>query len=252
MSAQTIEGTVALVTGANRGIGWALTNALLARGVKKVYAAARNPETLAALDGERVVALRLDVTDAEQIRAAADIVSDVELVFNNAGVLLGHGIADSSVLDQARREMEVNYFGPLQLLHRLAPTLARNGGGAVINISSAAGLTNVPFFPTYSASKAALHSLTQAARILLEPQGTSVFGVYAGPVDTDMTRDLALQKSEPRSVAFAILDGVEAGREDIFPDPFAMNFGRQFESSPKDSERQMAAMAAALRSGAAA
>ena len=135
------------------------------------------------------------MTDADQIRAAAEAASDVELVFNNAGVALATGIADSTVLDQARREMEVNYFGPLQLLQRLAPSLARNGGGAVVNIGSAAGLTNVPFLPTYSASKAALHSLTQAARILLGAQGTSVFGVYAGPVDTDMVRDLALPKA---------------------------------------------------------
>lgn len=252
MRGQRIEGKVALVTGSNRGIGRALTDALLARGVKKVYAAARRPEKLDALRDERIVALQLDVTDAEQIRMAADRMSDVDLVFNNAGVLLGSGIADSAILDQARREMDVNYFGPLQLLQCLAPTLARNGGGAVINIGSAAGLTSVPFFPTYSASKAALHSLTQAARILLEPDGTSVFGVYAGPVDTEMTRDLALPKTEARDVAFAILDGVEAGQEDIFPDPFASDFGRQFESSPKDSERQMAAMAVALRSGTAA
>jgi NAD(P)-dependent dehydrogenase (short-subunit alcohol dehydrogenase family) len=252
MSAQKIKGAVALVTGANRGIGRALTEALLTRGVRKVYAAARDPETLAALRDERVVPLRLDVTDTEQIRAAVEAASDVELVFNNAGVVLGSGIADATVLEKARREMEVNYFGPLQLLQRLAPTLARNGGGAVINIGSAAGLTSVPFFPTYSASKAALHSLTQAARILLAPQGTSVFGVYAGPVDTDMARDVALPKSAPRDVAFAILDGIEAGQEDIFPDPFAVEFGRQFGSSPKASERQMAALAAAMLSSLAA
>src|SRR6266849_10981011 len=184
MKPQRIEGAVALVTGANRGIGRALTEALLARGVKKVYATARNPEALRALSDERVVSLRLDVTDADQIRAAGDAAADVELVFNNAGVAIAGGIADSTVVDQARREMEVNYFGPLQLVQRLAPSLARNGGGAIVNIGSAAGLTNVPFLPTYSASKAALHSLTQAARILLGAQGTSVFGVYAGPVDT--------------------------------------------------------------------
>lgn len=255
MNAQRIEGAVALVTGANRGIGRALTEALLTRGVRKVYATARDPEALRALRAlrdERLVPLRLDVTDVDQIRAAVDAASDVELLFNNAGVVLVRGIADSAVVDQARREMEVNYFGPLQLLHRLAPTLARNGGGAVVNIGSAAGLTNVPLFPTYSASKAALHSLTQAARILLGPQGTSVFGVYAGPVDTDMVRGLALPKSSPLDVAFAILDGVEAGQEDIFPDPFAVDFGRQFAASPKASERQIAAMAAAMLSGSAA
>ena len=252
MKAQTIEGAVALVTGANRGIGRALTEALLTRGVRKVYATARNPEALHALRDKRLVSLRLDVTDADQIRAAGDAASDVELVFNNAGVALARGIADSTVLGQARREMEVNYFGPLQLLQRLAPTLARNGGGAVVNIGSAAGLTNVPFFPTYSASKAALHSLTQAARILLGAQGTSVFGVYAGPVDTDMIRELALPKTSPHDVALAILEGIEAGQEDIFPDPFALDFGRQFGSSPKAAERQIAAMAAAMLSGSAA
>ena len=250
MKAQRIEGAVALVTGANRGIGRALTEALLTRGVRKVYAAARNPEALSALHDERVVALRLDVTDVDQIRAAAEAASDVELVFNNAGVALARGIADS--IDQARREMEVNYFGPLQLLQRLAPTLARNGGGAVVNIGSAAGLTNLPFVPTYSASKAALHSLTQAARVLLQAQGTSVFGVYPGPVDTDMSRDVAMSKTSPRDVAFAILDGIEAGQEDIFPDAYAVDFGRQFESSPKASERQMAAITAAMLSGATA
>ena len=148
--------------------------------------------------------------------------------------------------------MEVNYFGPLQLLQRLAPTLARNGGGAVVIIGSTAGLTSLPIIPTYSASKAALHSLTQAARILLGAQGTSVFGVYPGPVDTDMTRGFEVPKSSPRDVAVTILDGIEAGHEDIFPDPFAVDFSRQFESSPKESERHMAAMAAAILSGSAA
>jgi len=252
MKAQRIEGKVALVTGANRGIGRALTEALLARGARKVYAAARNPEGLRALSDERLVPLRLDVTDADQIRAAAEAVLDVDLVFNNAGVALARGISDSTVVDQARREMEVNYLGPLQLLHRLAPSLARNGGGAIVNIGSTAGLSNVPLIATYSASKAAQHSLTQAARVLLGAQGTSVFGVYPGPVDTDMSRELALPKASARDVAFAILDGIEAGQEDIFPDPFAVEFGRQFASSPKASERQMAAMMAEMASGSAA
>src|SRR5436305_3264991 len=157
MNARRIEGAVALVTGANRGIGRALTEALLSRGARKVYATMRNPEALRALDDERLVSLRLDVTDADQIRAAGEAASDVELVFNNAGVALARGIADSTVLDQARREMEVNYFGPLQLLQRLAPTLAMNGGGAAINTGSGAGRTKLPSFSVHSRPKPPTH-----------------------------------------------------------------------------------------------
>ena len=242
MTALRIEGTTALVTGANRGIGRALTEALLARGAGKVYATARNPQALSTVRDGRLVPLRLDVTDADQIRAVAEAVRDVRLVISNAGVALATGFAESADVDNARREMEVNYFGPLQLIQRLAPTLARNGGGAVVTIGSVAGLTNLPIIPTYSASKAALHSLTQAARTLLGGQRISVFGVYAGPVDTDMSRALPVAKASPRDVAYAILDGIEAGQADIFPDPFAVAFGRQFEASPKASERQLAAM----------
>jgi NAD(P)-dependent dehydrogenase (short-subunit alcohol dehydrogenase family) len=245
MKAHRIGGAVALVTGANRGIGRALVEALLARGARKVYAAARNPGALPAYQDDRVVARRLDVTDTDQVRAVAETTPDVDIVFNNAGVALGPGIADAKVLDRARREMEVNYFGPLLLLQQLAPSLAKNGGGAFVTVGSAAGLTSMPFMPTYSASKAALHSLTQAARVLLGGQGTSVYGVYAGPVDTDMSRELTFPKTSADYVAVAILDGIEAGQEDIFPDPFAVAFGRQYQASPKGSERQVAEMVAA-------
>lgn len=241
MNATKIEGAVALVTGANRGIGRAITEALLARGVKKVYTTVRHLETLHDLRDPRVVPLQLDVTDPVQIRSAAAAAPDVELVFNNAGVAVPGGITESVDLESARHQMEVNYFGPLQLLQRLAPSLARNGGGAVVYVGSLAGLTSIPFVPTYSASKAALHSLTQAARMLLSAQGTSVHGVYPGPVDTDMSRGIDMPKASARDVAIAILDGVEAGMEDIYPDPYAVEFGRVFGSSPKASERQFAA-----------
>ena len=240
MRAHKIEGKVVLVTGASRGIGRALVQALLDRGARKVYAAARTLDEVVALGDERIVPLQLDVTNREHVRAIGDTASDVELLFSNAGVQLAVGFGDGAIVDQARREMEVNYFGPLQLIQSLAPALASNGGGAVINVGSLAGLTAVPALPTYSASKAALHALTQAARALLGSQGTSVFEVYPGPVDTDMTRGVALPKASPRDVASAILDGVEAGHEDIFPDAFAADFARQFESSPKASERQFA------------
>ena len=247
MSENRIEGNVALVTGANRGIGRAITEALLERGAAKVYAGARRPEELAELAdryGDRLVPIRLDVTDAEQVRATAEAASDVRILVNNAGVAIGGGLTDDTILDAARAEMEVNYFAPLSLLQRFAPALGGNGGGAVVNVVSVGGLTNFPFYPTYSASKAAAHSLTQAARMLLGGQRISVHGVYPGPVDTDMARAIEMDKATPAEVADSILDGIEAGSADIFPDAFAVGFGEQFQSSPKASEAQIAAMVA--------
>lgn len=246
MSSRSIEGAIAFVTGANRGIGRATVTALLNRGAAKVYAAARNPDAvddLRARFGDRVVPLALDVTDAGQVEAAATN-HDVTLLFNNAGVAAASPGArlDEQDLDPARTEMDVNYFGTLRLTQRFAPILGKNGGGAVVNVVSVAGLASFPLFWSYSASKAALHSLTQATRLQLASQGTTVFGVYPGPVDTDMAKDVPMDKASPGDVADAILDGVEAGTEDIFPDPVAEAMGTQYENSPKGLETQVAAM----------
>jgi short-subunit dehydrogenase len=189
-----------------------------------------------------LVPLRLDVTDAEQVAEVARQATDVDLLVNNAGAFEPTELGDETIVEVARREMEVNYFGVLRMVRSFAGTLAQHGG-AMVNVGSAAGLANVPLQPTYSASKAAQHSLTQASRALLAARGVTVHGAYPGPVDTDMTMELPPQfkKTPPEDVAKAILDGVEAGDEDIFPDPFAVAFGEQFHSSPKSVERQMAA-----------
>jgi NAD(P)-dependent dehydrogenase (short-subunit alcohol dehydrogenase family) len=246
MSGRRIDGSVALVTGANRGIGRALTDALLERGARKIYATARDVASLKELQQRhpgRVVALPLDVTDADRVARIAREAPDVELLINNAGVVEATELTGQATVDQARREMEVNYLAPLHLLQRFADGLASRRG-AVVNVSSVAGLTNFPLFPTYSASKAAMHSLTQGSRALLASRGIGVFGVYPGPVDTDMAKVITLDKARPQDVAKAILDGLEAGTEDIFPDAFATTFGAQYQASPKGSERQVAAMLA--------
>lgn len=143
----------------------------------------------------------------------------------------------------------MNYLGTLRVIQVLAPVLAANGGGTIVNLSSVAGLSAFPPLATYSASKAALRSLTQAARVHLAGQGTQVIGVYPGPVDTDMASEIPFDKVLPTHVAGEILDAVEAGQLEVFPDPFSSDFGSRFEASPSGLERHVHAM---VTGGAAA
>jgi len=245
-----VEERVALVTGANRGIGLAIVEALLARGAGKVYAAARNAGALgelAAAGKGRVVALRLDITNGSEVQQAAEQADDVDLLINNAGVV-SHafaGFEDATWLDAARQEFETNVLGTLRVSQAFAPVLARHGGGTIANIISVAGLVGFPPLITYSSSKAALHSITQTMRQLLRGQGTFVAGVYPGPVDTDMAAQFTVPKVSAASAAHAILDGLEQGLEEIYPDPFAVDYGDTYAVNPKGLEARIAAMIAA-------
>jgi NAD(P)-dependent dehydrogenase (short-subunit alcohol dehydrogenase family) len=239
-----IKNNTVLVTGGNRGIGKALVEALLERGASKVYAAARNTDSLKELadkHGDRLVPVKLDVTNPDQVKAAAEVAGDTAIVINNAG-FLGNPDLFGESLEASRQEFEVNYWGTLNVIRAFSPVLKTNGGGAIVNISSIGGLTNFPMFPTYSDSKAASHSLTTGARILLAEQGTHVAGVYPGPVDTDMAREVEFEKATPESVAKAILDGLEKGETDIFPDPMAEGFRGSHEAGAKVHESQIIQM----------
>jgi NAD(P)-dependent dehydrogenase (short-subunit alcohol dehydrogenase family) len=241
-----INGTTALVTGANRGIGRALVDALLARGAAKVYATARNLDSLKSLvasSGGRVVPLQLDVTNPEQVRAAAAVAGDVKLLINNAGIVkkFGGDFTDPQWITASREEFETNVVGVLSVTQAFAPALTSRPGGAVVNLASVVGLVNFPIVATYSISKAAAHSLTQAIRNQLAPHNVFVAGVYPGPIDTDMARDIPYEKISAEAAAHAILDGIEVRREEIFPDPFSVQLGALYQRDPKAVETQYAA-----------
>jgi NAD(P)-dependent dehydrogenase (short-subunit alcohol dehydrogenase family) len=211
-----IEGSRALVTGANRGLGKALVDALRGAGAAKIYAAARNPASVAA--GAGIVPIALDITNAAQVAAAAASCGDVDLLINNAGMARFAPALGAPGMDDARAEMETNYFGTLAMCRAFAPVMGRNGGGALVNILSVVSFMNVPMQGSYSASKAAAWSLTRAARFELRAQGTFVAGVYAGYIDTDMTANVAGPKSSAADIAARVIAGIEAGEEDILAD----------------------------------
>src|SRR6516162_11193880 len=202
-----IQDSTVLVTGANRGIGKAFADALLDRGAAKVYAAVRDVTTIT---DRRLVPIQLDVTDADRVAAVARQLDDVQVVVNNAGIL--HvAVPLSASLENARVELTTNYLSLISMTQAFAPVLERNGGGAFINVLSVFSWVATPLLTTYSASKAAAWSFTNAARIVLKRQGTHVVGVHAGPVDTDMTAAIELEKIPPATVATSALDALEAG-----------------------------------------
>jgi NAD(P)-dependent dehydrogenase (short-subunit alcohol dehydrogenase family) len=237
-----VNAGTALVTGANRGIGRAIVEALLARDVQKVYATARDVETLADLAVDpRVVAVRLDITDTDEITAAVATAGDITLLVNNGGSLefadlLG---GDLAAIDA---DLKTNYFGTLAVTRAFVPVLRDNGGGAIVNMLSLVALGAVRGMGGYSVSKAAAASMTQAVRAQLADMGITVHGVFPGAVDTDMIRAFEIPKTSPAEVAHAILDGVEAGDEDIFPDPMARDGHQAWRDDPKALERRMASI----------
>ena len=180
-----------LVTGANRGIGEALVEEALRRGARRVYAGTRRP--LAQLD-RRVTPLTLDVTVVEQIRAAAERVESLDILVNNAGLGRFDDLGDRAALEQ---HLAVNLFGTYGVTQAFLPLLTRSRG-AIVNVVSLAAFASVPVMPAYSVSKAAAFSLSQSLRALLAGRGVSVHAVLAGPVDTDMSRDLEIPKASPR------------------------------------------------------
>ena len=229
-----------LVTGANRGVGRALAAEALARGAKRVYAGTRH--ALADLD-DRVTPLRLDITSTAQIQAAAGQVESLDILINNAGIMVRDDLSDPAVLE---RHLAVNLLGTHAVTQAFLPAVIR-ARGAIVNILSVNALAPLPLMmPSYSVSKAAEFSLTQSLRALVAGQGVRVHAVLLGPVDTDMTRGSSIPMASPESVALAIFDAVDNGEEEIFPDPASASIATRWrESITKQLERQLAQVGSA-------
>lgn len=229
MSNITIQGSVLFVTGASRpkGIGRALIEEAIRRGAQKIYATARQLsqlDDLVAMYPRVISPLELDVTNRQQIEDVAKKANDTQILINNAGFVHPSGCVFNYNEGTARQEIEINFFGPLHLMNAFAPSLLANPNAAIVNVSSIAGLYPSPAFATYSASKAALYSLTQAVRIELMPHSIPVFGVYPGPIDTDMTQNLDVAKGSTSTLATRVFEGMSQGRLDITTDPLSDHF----------------------------
>jgi NAD(P)-dependent dehydrogenase (short-subunit alcohol dehydrogenase family) len=235
----TIADRAVLVTGANRGIGKALVEEALSRGAKRVYAGTRQPM---AHPDRRVTPLTLDVTNAAQIVAAVENVESLDILINNAGLALYDDLSDLAVLEQ---HLAVNLFGTYGVTQAFLPKLVRSRG-AIVNVLSVAALASLPVIPAYSISKAAAFSLSQSLRALLAGRGVNVHAVLAGPVDTEMSRDLDVPKASAASVARAILDGLERGEDEIFPDAMSGSMAESWRrGAVKALERENAMLVAA-------
>lgn len=236
-----IEGKVALVSGSNRGIGKAITIALLEKGAKKVYAGARNLESLQELKakyGDRLIPVQLDVTKDQSIADAAQIATDVDILINNAGILAYGSFSDGNLLESLKSNLEVNLWGLVKVANAFYSGMKQRNSGAIVTVSSVAGLLNMPTVLAYSISKAAVHSVVQGLRGEFSKSNILVSGVYPGPVETDMTKGFEMEMESPENVAKVIIQGLREGEEDIFPDAMSQQFKQGYYMSPKAVEQR--------------
>jgi NAD(P)-dependent dehydrogenase (short-subunit alcohol dehydrogenase family) len=237
-----INNSVALVTGANRGLGRAFAQRLLDRGARKVYATARRPETV-ELPGVEV--LPLDITDPASVRAAAEAAPDVSLLVNNAGIQTGTNLVSGS-LDMVRSELETNVFGHLGMIREFAPALAGNGGGAIVNVLSAMSWFGVNGANSYHLTKGAAWAMTNGVRLELAEQGTLVTAVHLGLADTDMSAGWSADKITPSELADAALDGVERGFAEVLADQWSRDVKSRLPLNPEEFNAAMDRALAAL------
>jgi NAD(P)-dependent dehydrogenase (short-subunit alcohol dehydrogenase family) len=240
-----IANSIALVTGANGGLGQHYVEVLRSLGAAKIYAAARNPKSLAdmvATDPKVIIPIALDITSESSVNQVASECQDVTLLINNAGVGFNQGLIAASDLSQARMEIEVNYFGTLMMCRAFAPVLKNNGGGAIVNMVSMVARVNLPFNGSYSASKAATLSLTQGVRAELAAQGTVVIAVLPATIDIGMGKAYPDPKVSPEEVVSDALQAVLDRVEDVYPGEQAKQMAAELLRDPKALEKAVATM----------
>lgn len=224
-----LKGSVALVTGANRGLGKAVTQALVDAGAARVYAAARDPSRV---DVPGTIPVQLDVTSPEQVHEAAVLCGDVTILVNNAGILETVLLTEAGSADSLRRQIEVNALGSLTMAQAFAPVIERNRGGMIVNILSVVSWFTPPLSPLYAASKQAALAITDGLRFALADRGIRVSGVYAGFIDTDMTAALSMPKTSAQSIANAILKGIADDENHILADARAKKVWEVMRTDP--------------------
>ena len=222
---------IVLITGADGGIGSALTLEFIKRGVKKVYATGLSIERLDTLVNQypdRIISHQLDVTKIESIKNCASICSDTTILINNAGVELKKSFLDKNASQAALFEMKVNYLGVMDMIQQFLPILEKNENSTIVNILSIGSLAISKRLGTYCATKTAAHLLTESIREELSLKNIHVSGVYMGYVNTQMvTEDTKTKKSEPSDIAIGICNGIEKNLNHIFPDEMGKEFVKQ-------------------------
>ena len=237
-----IKNKVILVTGANRGIGEAVTKELIKNGAIKIYTAVRDIKKVDHLVqeyGNKIVPIELDVTDIVQIKSIHAQTKDIDILINNAGItVFGSLLGEDKAAAILQNNLQVNLYGILNLTKELIISLKDKSEAAIVNVSSITGLGNMPVIGAYSVSKAAVHSLTQGFRGELIDTNILVSGVYPGPVETEMSKDFDAPKDSPENVAISIIKGIQEGKEDIFPDATAKEVETTYFKNPKTIEQQ--------------
>ncbi len=240
-----IEHKTILVTGASRGIGRALVDEALRRGVERIYAGTRGAFEIT---DQRVTPITLDVTDPSHIKQAVERIGSLDVLVNNAGIAIYDDLTNFEVIE---KHLAVNFLGLLRVTQAFLPALRRSRG-AIVNNLSMVGLAALPIIPSYSISKAAAFNATQSLRALLAGEGVSVHAVVLGPVDTDMNRGFDIPKASRESAAAGIFDGLERGEDEIFPDPASRSIAEGWrDGALKALESQFSAFVPASTANAA-